>query len=73
MGSVFGAFNLQVVAPLLKVYNEGIFLFLSNVITYFVAIFAMILYGEPFVFGTDPLLGLFGFVHIKYEIFILKA
>lgn len=65
MGSVFGAFNLQVLSPLLKVYHEGTFLVLSNIVTYFIAILAMITYGEQYQYGTDNLTGLFGFFHIK--------
>jgi drug/metabolite transporter (DMT)-like permease len=65
LGSVFGAFNLQILAPLLQFYQTGIYIVLSNVCVIFLGVIATLLSGFPLSPGFDPNTGLFGFLHPK--------
>ena len=65
LGSVFGAFNLQILAPLLQVYREGIYVVLSNLCVYFISLTALLFSEDDYTFGVNPKTGLFGFLHPK--------
>lgn len=68
LGSVFGAFNLQIVAPLLQVYKMGFYIVISNVFVLLLSVFSIVIAEEHFTFGFDPSTGLFGFLHPSYYI-----
>jgi len=63
LGSVFGAFNLQILAPLLQFYQTGIYIVLSNTCVIFLGLTATLLSGFPLTLNFQPNTGLFGFLH----------
>lgn len=65
LGSVFGAFNLQILAPLLQFYQTGIYIVISNTCVVFLGVLSTLLTGFPMTFGFDAHTGLFGFLNTK--------
>lgn len=63
LGSVFGAFSLQILAPLLQFYQTGVYIILSNICSFFLALAATALVGFPMTYGFDAHTGLFGFLN----------
>jgi len=71
LGSVFGAFNLQILAPLLQFYQIGIYIVISNGCVFAIAIFSIITSGFSMTYGFDPLTGFWGFLHPSYFLSVL--
>ncbi len=63
LGSVFGAFNLQVLSPLLQFYREGVYIVLSNICVVVLSLMSVVPAGYSLSFGFDPETGIFGFLH----------
>lgn len=66
LGSVFGAFNLQVLAPLLQFYREGIYLVLSNICVIVLSLISVSSAGYGLSPGFDGQTGVLGFLNPKY-------
>lgn len=66
LGSVFLAFNLQIVAPLMQFYRDGIYLVQSNLVGVLTSYFALYLSGDEWTFSFDKANGIFGFLHPSY-------
>eukprot|EP01022_Parablepharisma_sp_SALTPOND_P010271 TRINITY_DN1422_c0_g1_i2.p2 TRINITY_DN1422_c0_g1~~TRINITY_DN1422_c0_g1_i2.p2 ORF type:complete len:248 (+),score=18.24 TRINITY_DN1422_c0_g1_i2:463-1206(+) len=66
LGSVFGAFNIQLMAPLMQFYRDGIYLVQSNMASCLLSIGALCLSGDRFSISFDPNYGLLGFLHPRY-------
>jgi len=66
LGSVFGAFNFQVIAPLLQYYRDGIYAVQANSSSCFLSFCALMLSGEKWEISFDPIIGIFGFLHPSY-------
>lgn len=62
-GSVFGCFHLQLLAPIMQIYEEGIYLVVSNVCSYLISLIAIFLFYGDVKFSLDPEKGIFGFLH----------
>ncbi len=66
LGSVFGAFNLQVIAPILQFYRDGIYVIQSNFSSCLLSFVAVWLSGDKCEFSFNPEYGVFGFLHPSY-------
>lgn len=66
LGSVFGAFNLQILAPILQFYHTGIYIIISNTWVFILGIISTLLVGFPLTFGFDAHTGVFGFLNTQY-------
>ena len=65
LGSVFSAFNFQILAPLLQVYRIGIYLVLSNSWVFMISLVSVFFSGFSMSFGLDAMTGFFGFLNPK--------
>eukprot|EP00826_Nyctotherus_ovalis_P008562 TRINITY_DN12221_c0_g2_i12.p1 TRINITY_DN12221_c0_g2~~TRINITY_DN12221_c0_g2_i12.p1 ORF type:complete len:248 (-),score=72.06 TRINITY_DN12221_c0_g2_i12:153-896(-) len=63
LGSVFLAFNLQIVSPLMQFYRDGIYMMQSNITGVLVSYIALYLSGDTWYFSFDKERGIFGFLH----------
>jgi len=66
LGSVFSAFNLQILAPLLQFYQTGIYIVISNGCVIIIALFSLFSSGYSMSLGFDPVSGMWGFLHPSY-------
>lgn len=63
LGSVFSAFNLQILSPLLQIYRDGIYIVQANIASAAISLLSLFLAGETCEFSFDPTVGFFGFLH----------
>jgi len=67
LGSVFLAFNVQLLAPLMQFYRIGIYMVQSNIVGTIVSIISLQLAGDTWYFSFDKERGVFGFLHPSYS------